>query len=127
MIIRIYFTRRTERRPILFDIATVRSNKDPPFAIAFAQETVDGMRKALAETDAEFAPEGKPLRGCPCIEYRLRIHKREGVFFWDGPVVTCDAGQRVATVNAANTIRKIFADIEAGKANENESERKEST
>ncbi len=109
MTLRIYFRRRTELRPIEFDIALQPGAKDPPYALDFARRTKEELRKALMDNGGTLAESGKPLRHCPNIEYRLRIHKRENVYFWSDPIVNCDADQRVATANVANYIRETFA------------------
>ena len=112
MTLRIYFRRRTELAPIEFDVALQPGSKDPPYAAGFAKKTEEELRNALTENGADFVPTGKPLRHCANIEYRLRIHKREGVYFWSDPIVTCDPTDRVATANVANFIRETFAAAE---------------
>ena len=108
MILRIYFHRRTERRPIEFDVVLQPSNKDPKYALDFARRTVDAVTGALREAGADFAPAGKALRHCANIEYRLRIYKRTNEMYWDDPVVNCDPDELVATCNAAIVIRNAL-------------------
>lgn len=112
MVLRIYFRRKTMLQPTEFDISLQQSSKDPPYAMPFAESTADGLRKIMAENGADFAPSSKPMRNCPNIEYRLRIHKRERAMFWDAPILNCDSSQRVATQNTANLIREVFADVD---------------
>ena len=108
MILRIYFRRRTERRPIDFDVALQSSNRDPGYAVSFAERTAADVRAALVQAGGDLRPADRPLRGCASIEYRLRIHKRTGVMFWDDAIVNCDSDSSVATCNAAVRVREIL-------------------